>query len=154
MVWVTCLLGENSSLGKRFCSRSAITRSPAQKPRVRTLVAMATVRPSRPRPLTLRFLTGLTHAHTKKSPLDFSKGDFARYHLNSPKPAAPWSSSHTVQWRYASTLMGAPMTRYWSSVSCLKGIFAISWMLPHTNRSSLYSQTRVLVFRVAFIFDF
>ncbi|QOP47835.1 hypothetical protein G5C68_05725 [Lacticaseibacillus paracasei] len=26
------MLGENSSLGKRFCSRSAITRSSAQKP--------------------------------------------------------------------------------------------------------------------------
>ncbi|NDQ29624.1 MAG: hypothetical protein GXW87_13800 [Lactobacillus paracasei subsp. paracasei] len=31
------MLGENSSLGKRFCSRSAITRSPAQKPACKDL---------------------------------------------------------------------------------------------------------------------
>ncbi|CAR86481.1 Putative protein without homology [Lacticaseibacillus rhamnosus GG] len=31
--------------------------------RVRTLAAMVKVRPSRPRPLTLRLLTALVHAH-------------------------------------------------------------------------------------------
>ncbi|ASY48080.1 hypothetical protein N507_0895 [Lacticaseibacillus rhamnosus DSM 14870] len=34
---------------------------------------MAKARPSRPRPLTLRFLTGLAHAHTKIAAADFNQ---------------------------------------------------------------------------------
>ncbi len=45
----------------------SITRLPAQGSRVRTSNAMAKGGPSRPKPLTLRSLTALAHAHTKKA---------------------------------------------------------------------------------------
>ena len=47
---------------------------------VRTLVAMTKTRPSRPRPLTRRFLTGLARAHKIKSTIA-AKGACTRYHL-------------------------------------------------------------------------
>ncbi|MBB1164417.1 hypothetical protein FOS38_05610 [Lactobacillus rhamnosus] len=40
-----------------------LTRSPAQKSACKDLAAMAKARPSRPRPLTLRLLPALVHAH-------------------------------------------------------------------------------------------
>ncbi len=56
-------------VSKRPCSRSlSITRSPAQKYRVRTSNAMAKPRPSRPRPLTLRLLTAPARVTLTRSP--------------------------------------------------------------------------------------
>ncbi|MCT3335077.1 hypothetical protein EFP43_08315 [Lacticaseibacillus paracasei] len=51
-----------ASVSKRASSRSFKRVHQPRNLRVRTLDAMVKARPSHPRPLTLRFLTGLVHA--------------------------------------------------------------------------------------------
>ena len=88
-----------------------ITRSPAQKPACKDLGRNGQ-RPTITPKATYTPVSNRADSRSKKVALRFNLRATLRGTTLIHQSIEPWPSSHTVRRRYASTVMGAPMTRY------------------------------------------